>query len=211
MKRFLSIVAVAIMTCGMIFATGCSKAPKCKQALDSVLTAESFTVSVDDDVVFKFTSDKMYLKDGYENGKFDAEYYFTYSENGKNLAYSCDSNSVQWEKKVLSNEEYFDDAMWLGVGLGLDEDLIYELRGISLNFGNITKQVGDEYILKDTDLADDISKIWAEGDAFCFIFKGYGADKKDVEVRVTDINKTKIIIPAEVTGGAKPVNNISLS
>ena len=101
--------------------------------------------------------------------------------------------------------------MWLGVGLGLDEDLIYELRGISLNFGNITKQVGDEYILKDTDLADDISKIWAEGDAFCFIFKGYGADKKDVEVRVTDINKTKIIIPAEVTGGAKPVNNISLS
>lgn len=82
------------MTCGMIFATGCSKAPKCKQALDSVLTAESFTVSVDDDVV---------------------------------------------------------------------------------------------------------------------IFKGYGADKKDVEVRVTDINKTKIIIPAEVTGGAKPVNNISLS
>lgn len=48
MKRFLSIVAVAIMTCGMVFATGCSKAPKCKQALDSVLTAESFTVSVDD-------------------------------------------------------------------------------------------------------------------------------------------------------------------
>ncbi len=84
---------MAIVTCGMVFATGCSKAPKCEQALDSVLTAESFTVSVDDVV----------------------------------------------------------------------------------------------------------------------IFKGYGADKKDVEVRVTDINKTKIIIPADVTGGAKPVNNISLS
>ena len=210
MKRFLSIVAVAIMTCGMIFATGCSKAPKCKQALDSVLTAESFTVSVDDDVVFKFTSDKMYWKYGYENGKFDAEYYFAYSENGKNLVYSCDSDSVQWEKKVLTDKEYFDSVMMYGAGLGLDEDLIYELRGISLNFGNITKQVGDEYILKDSYISDDISKIWSEGDAFCFIFKGYGADKKDMDVRVTDINKTKIIIPAEVTGGAKPGSDISL-
>ena len=185
MKRFLTVIIIAIMSLLMTFTTGCSDSKKCESTLKKLSSAKSFTASFEDGLL-KVSDSEVYWKVRY--GKNFTEYYFTFSGNDKNFVYTCESDSDKWGKFILSNSRYLEYVAMLKEGLGVSDYFCLTTLGlISLNFDQMTTNVGNTFRLKNSTAEDMFSQIWLEDSVLCLVVYGD-------EVQISDVNKTKVKI-----------------
>lgn len=190
-KKVICLSLTALMSCGLLLASGCNKTNKCEAKMKEIISAESFTVSKDGSVIFQYAD-----ANAYWNYSSD-EYYFSVDSDGKKWVYERDLKDDSWTKEAFTDLNYLRSLYMYKNAFGIDEGMgdIFEL--ICMDFDACMTENNGSYVLKkDFKNAFDDIKCWVDG-------KTLKMEIDDALYTFYDINKTKVSVPESASKNAE--------
>ena len=200
-KRVITLSLAALMSCGLLFAGGCKSEENngdkkagnngnysIVSSLKELLSAESFTVSKENSVIFQYENAKAYWN---RNGD---EYYFSAESGGKKWVYSRDFKADEWVKEAFSDYEYVRYLYMYRNGLGIEESLMDVIDLICMDFDSCMTEIDGKFTLKQ-EFREEL-KCWVSNDTLKFEYE-------DTIYSIYDINNSKVSVSDNVKQNAK--------
>lgn len=199
MKKILKnvVVSVCLMLCAVFALAACGdkQAPKtCKEYLAELVTAKSFTVTNNGNVVLECSNIGSYWRYEYD-GEYN-QYYLYPDKDNKKWVYGKYFSEDKWLKMAMTDAYYGECLIWQKNSWGLDYGFMDFMKNVSLNFDTFMIANGNKYKLKDKVIEYvDSLEMWIEGNTLAVSLTG--EDFGNYNLIVSNLNSTVVTLSAD--------------